>query len=68
MFHCSHPFSVDFLEFFIEMTTFEEFEEIHYNDEKEIIDSNIDLLRKFQLKNVFLNIYLVYSLFNNPNG
>jgi len=50
------------------MTTFEEFEEIHYNDEKEIIDSNIDLLRKFQLKNVFLNIYLVYSLFNNPNG
>jgi len=36
---------------FIEKTTFEEFEEIynqiiinHYNDEKEIIDSNINLL------------------------
>ena len=47
--------------------TFEEFEEIceqihkeweiQYKDEKEIIDSNIiDLLRKFQLRNMFLNI------------
>ena len=30
--------------------------EIQYNDKKEIIDSNIDLLRKFQFRNIFLNI------------
>jgi len=44
-------------EIFIENTTFEEFEEICEQiqekeiqyDEKEIIDSNSDLLRKFQL-------------------
>ena len=51
---------------FIEKTTFEELEEIceqihkekgiQWNNGKEIIDSNIDLLRKFQLKNMFQNI------------
>ena len=30
--------------------------DIQYNDEKEIIDSNINFLRKFQLRNMFLNI------------
>ena len=63
MSHCSQPFSADFLEF-IENTC-DEFEEIchqilnkkiQFNDENEIIDSNFDLLRKFQLKNMFLNI------------
>ena len=48
------------------MMTFEEFEEIceqihkekeiQYNDEKEIIDSNIDLLRKFQLRNMLISL------------
>ena len=55
-----------FSEIFIEMMTFEEFEEIceqihkekeiQYNDEKEIIDSNIDLLRKFQLRNMLISL------------
>ena len=67
MSHYSLTFSVDFLEFYC--TTSEEFVEICeqiyeelkiiiYNDEKEIIDSNIDLLRKFQL-------HFLSSLFNN---
>ena len=30
--------------------------DIQYNDEKEIIDSNINFFRKFQLRNMFLNI------------
>ena len=64
--HCSVTFSVDFLGFFIKNTTFWEFEvtwkqihkekETQYNDEKEIIDSNIDLLKKFQIRNRFLKI------------
>ena len=51
---------------FIVKTTFEEFEEIckqihkehenQYINEKEIIDSNDDYLRIFQLRNMFLNI------------
>jgi len=64
MSHYSQTLIVDFVEFFFGKTTFEEFEEIceqiqkeiHYNDEIEIIDSKIDLLRKFQLRNMFLNI------------
>ena len=46
MSHCSFTFYVDFLEFFIEKTTFEEIceqvhreKEIQFNDEKELIDS-----------------------------
>ena len=46
---------------FIEKATFKSTNKFiknktQYNDEKEIIDSNIDLLRKFQLRNIFLNI------------
>ena len=50
-FSCSQTFSLDFLEFFIEKATLEEFVEIReqirknmeiqYNDEKDIFDSNI---------------------------
>jgi len=56
MSHCSQTFSVDIQE----KITFEEIcEQIHkeyyiqYNDEKEINDSSIDLLSKFQLFNNF---------------
>ena len=56
MSHCSQTFSVDIQE----KITFEEIcEQIHkeyyiqYNDEKEINDSSIDFLRKFQLFNNF---------------
>ena len=62
MSHCSQTFSVDIQE----KITFEEIcEQIHKkweiqnNDKKEIMDSNIDLLRKFQFRNMFLNILLV---------
>ena len=46
MYHCSLTFVVDFREFLLK----------RYNDEKEIIDFIIDLLRKFQLRNMFLII------------
>ena len=57
MFHCSQNVFCRFPGILIEKTTFEEQKEIyeqilkeleiHYNHEKEIIDSNIDLLTNF---------------------
>ena len=41
--------------------------EVQYNDEKELIGSNIDLLRKFQSRNIFLNIkfYILPLVFHD---
>ena len=82
MSHCSNPFSGDLLEFLMKRrhlknlkksaNYFIKNKKIQYNDEK-TIDSNIDLLRKFKLRNMFLNnkfaveilLHLSSSFLNN---
>ena len=58
---CLQTFSVDFLELLLKRRHLKNLKKsankfAKKNDEKEISDSNIDLLRKFHLRNMFLNI------------
>ena len=74
MFHCSNPFSEDLLEFLMKRrhlknlkksaNNFIKNKKFQDNDEK-TIDSKIDLLRKFKLRNMFLNSkFAVLNLFH----
>ena len=70
MSHCSQTFSEDFLEFILKKrhlknlkksaNKFIKYKKLNMLMKKEIVDSNIDLLGKFQLRNMFTNILLVY--------
>ena len=66
---CSQIFSVDFCEFLLKRRHLKNLKNSAnkfiknkkfnlFNDEKEIFDSKLNLLRKFQLRNMFLNVNL----------